>query len=153
LDELAWLITNLKETITQQSSTIEKQTNIIENVRADHTEIKTKQQNLKRQNAELQEQVRYLQSQISADAASPAPTRPWASIAANRSGAESTQPTPDDTVATDNTLTRHLPLSLTTTDTLYCTIDISRVPDEDANKTSAGAIRVVVEKEIRVTKG
>ncbi|KAK5206330.1 hypothetical protein LTR72_012519, partial [Exophiala xenobiotica] len=47
--ELAWLILNLKETITHQTSTIE-------NIRADLTRIKEEQQNLTRQNAELQEQ-------------------------------------------------------------------------------------------------
>jgi cell division septum initiation protein DivIVA len=153
LDELAWLIANLKETITQQTSIIEKQSSTIENVRADLTGIKEEQQNLKRQNAELQEQVCSLQSQISAVAASPPSTRSWASIAANRSGAESTQPTPGDTAATDNNLARSLPTSLATTDTLYCMIDTSRVVEEDTHKTSPGAIRAAVEKEMRATNG
>jgi hypothetical protein len=40
LDEVAWLIANLKETIIQQN-------NIIENVKTDLTEIKSEQQTLK----------------------------------------------------------------------------------------------------------
>jgi hypothetical protein len=40
----------------------------------------------------------------------------------------------------------------TMTDTLYCTIDISRVADEGVDKTSVGAIRTTVEKEIRAAK-
>jgi hypothetical protein len=36
---------------------------------------------------------------------------------------------------------------------LYYTIDISRVADEDINKTTAGAIRAIVEKEIRAMEG
>jgi hypothetical protein len=35
------------------------------------------------------------------------------------------------------------------TDTLYCTIDTSRVDEEDRNKTQPGSIREVIEKEIR----
>ena len=37
----------------------------------------------------------------------------------------------------------------TMTDTLYCTVDTSRVASEDADKVSAGAIRTNVEKEMR----
>lgn len=153
LDELAWLTANLKETIRQQTSIIEKQSNTIENVRADLAEIKAEQQNLKKQNAELQEQVCSLQSQISVYTASPPSTRSWASIAANRSGAESMQPTPDDTAFTDNTFARYLSNPPATTDTLYCTIGTSRVAEEDTDKTSPGAIRTAAEKEIRATNG
>jgi hypothetical protein len=38
------------------------------------------------------------------------------------------------------------------TDTLYCTIDISRVVNKDTNKTSAGIIRMAIEKEIQTLK-
>jgi hypothetical protein len=141
LDELAWLTANLKETIRQQTSIIEKQSNTVENVRADLAEIKAEQQNLKKQNAELQEQVCSLQSQISVYTASPPSTRSWVSIAANRSGAESMQPTPDDTASTDNNFARYFSTPPATTDTLYCTIDTSRVAEEDTDKTSPGAIR------------
>ena len=34
------------------------------------------------------------------------------------------------------------------TDMLYCTVDTSRVVSEDANKVSAGAIRMTVKKEM-----
>ena len=34
------------------------------------------------------------------------------------------------------------------TDMLYCTVDTSRVVSEDADKVSAGAIRMTVEKEM-----
>ena len=39
------------------------------------------------------------------------------------------------------------------TDTLYCTIDTSRVGEEDKNKTQPGPIRKAVEEEIRTTEG
>ena len=37
----------------------------------------------------------------------------------------------------------------TMTDTLYCTIDTSRVPSEEGGKTSVGAVRAAVETEVR----
>jgi regulator of replication initiation timing len=153
LDELAWLIANLKETITQQTNIIEKQSNTIETLRADLAGIKEEQQTLNKQNAELQEQICSLQSQISDYATSPTSTRSWASVATNRTGTRATQPTPDDTAPTDSNFARHLPIPLATTDTLYCVIDTSRVAEEDIDKTSPGAIRAAVEKEIRTTNG
>jgi Zinc knuckle len=39
------------------------------------------------------------------------------------------------------------------TDTLYCTIDTSRVGEEDKNKAQPGPIRKAVEEEIRTTEG
>jgi hypothetical protein len=125
LDEVAWLIANLKETITQQSS-------IIEDVRAELTEVKTKQQNLENQNTELQEEIRSLRTQLSTYSESLPSTRTWASVAA--SGASrgsgvslpqttgtgnlekepnclriSTQPKPNTTDRDDTTFTRYLP--------------------------------------------
>jgi hypothetical protein len=152
-DEAATSLSELTTLVTALKEIIEKQTNVIENAQADLTEIKTEQQTLKRQNGELQEQICSLQSQISAYSASLPSTRSWASIATNQSGAEPSQPAPNDTVSTDNTFTRYPPTSSTKTDTLYCMIDTSRVADEDTNKTSAGAIRTVVEKEIRTKEG
>ena len=39
----------------------------------------------------------------------------------------------------------------TMTDTLYCTLDISRVASEDTDKILAGVVRTVVEDEMRTT--
>lgn len=39
------------------------------------------------------------------------------------------------------------------TDTLYCTVDTSRVGEEDRNKALPGAIRQAVEREIRTVEG
>ena len=153
LDELAWLIANLKETIAQQTSIIEKQSGTIEHLRTDLADIKEEQQTLNRQNAELQEQVCSLQAQISDCAVLPGSTRSWASVAANRSGTGATQQTPNDTVPIDGSLRRHHPFPSVTTDTLYCVIDTSRVTEEDTDKTSPGAIRAAVEKEMRTNDG
>jgi hypothetical protein len=144
LTELTKLVVTLKEIINNQ-------TNFIENIQTDLTEIKAEQQNLKKQNVELQGQVRHLQAQISAArSASPPSTQPWPSIAATRGGGDSTQQTTDDGIYTG---AKYPPTVSAKTDALYCTIDISRVAEEDADKVSAGAIRTVIEKEIRTTEG
>jgi hypothetical protein len=39
------------------------------------------------------------------------------------------------------------------TDTLYCTIDTSKVREEDKSKAHPGAIRKAIEEEIRTGKG
>ena len=70
-DEVAWLIANLKETITQQND-------VIKNAR---TDIESEQQNLKDQNTELREEIQSLRTELSAYSASLLPTRSWASVA------------------------------------------------------------------------
>jgi hypothetical protein len=85
LDELAWLIANLKETITQQN-------NIIENIRAEVSEIKN-------QNADLQEEVRSLKTQLDTHSAS-APS--WASVAA---GGFNSEPGPSTRRSRTTTIT------------------------------------------------
>jgi hypothetical protein len=150
VDELVRLILNLEKTITQQTSLIEKQNNTIEVIRTDLAEIKEEQQNLTRHNADLQEQVHFLQSQVSTITASPPPPRSWASVVGYQGRAGPAQPTQDAT-ASDNNHARRLLGPLTTTDALYCVIDTSRVAEEDADKTTPGAIRAAVEKEIRIT--
>jgi len=152
-DEMVGLILNLKETITQQTSIIEKQNNTIEGIRADLADIKEEQQNLTRQNAELHEQVHSLQSQVSTITASPPPTRSWASVAGNQNRAGPTQLSQGATASIENNYARRLPTPPVMTDALYCVIDSSRVAEEDISKTSPGAIRAAVEKEIRATNG
>ncbi|XTI85293.1 hypothetical protein V2W45_1340266 [Cenococcum geophilum] len=73
-DEVAWLIANLKETITQQND-------VIKNARTDIAEIKSEEQNLKNQNSELREETQSLRTELSAYSASLLPTRSWASVA------------------------------------------------------------------------
>jgi hypothetical protein len=151
-DELASLILNLKKTITQQTSVIKKQNDTIEFIRADLAEIKEEQQQLVRQNAVLQEQVDSLQSQVSTLTASP-PTPSWAAVAGQRSKGGPTQLTQNATASTNNNFTRRLPSPPATIDGLYCVINTSKVAEEDTGKISPGAIRTIIEKEIRATNG
>jgi chromosome segregation ATPase len=140
------LVKELKTTIDQQNKSIkEAQTEL--------KELKEDQQQVKEQNNELKDEVCMLQAQVSTLSTSLPSTQSWASIAADRSGQGSTQRTPNDTAARANNLARYLPTLTATTDTLYRTIDTSRVAEEDSDKTSPGIIRAVVEREIRATNG
>jgi len=153
VDELVGLILNLKEIITQQTSLIEKQNETIEVIRADLADVKDEQQNLTRHNAELQDQVYSLQSQISTITASLPPTRSWASVAGHPSRGWPAPLSQNATVSTGNDDARRVLGPLTTTDALYCVVDTSRVAGEETDKTSPGAIRAAVEKEMRATNG
>src|SRR5882757_7445939 len=139
LRALIHLVADLKETIIQQSNIIENQSNGIENVRAELVEIKAEQRTLKSQNLELQEEVRSLRTQIDSYSAS-APS--YADVVRT---APNSLPTNVHSISSMGTT------PLTMTDTLYCTVDISRVAGEDAEKVSVGAIRANVEKDIRNT--
>jgi hypothetical protein len=44
-------------------------------------------------------------------------------------------------------------VSSTRTDTLYCTVDTSRIPEENKSKAQPGTIREGIEKEMRTTEG
>ena len=44
-------------------------------------------------------------------------------------------------------------MSSTRTDTLYCTVDTSRIPEENKSKAHPGTIREGIEKEMRTTEG
>jgi hypothetical protein len=61
------------------------------------------------------------------------------------------QPTPNNTASTNNNFARYLSTPLAITDTLYYTIDTFKVVEEDTDKTSLGAIRTAIKKEIRAT--
>ena len=62
LDKVAWLVANLKETISQQND-------IIQDIRNNLTKPKSGQLNLKTQNAELLEELQYLRTRLSTHAA------------------------------------------------------------------------------------
>lgn len=127
LDEIAWLVANLKETITQQSQ-------VIETLTKEQAEFKAGQEHLKTQNAALQAEIRELKEEIRrgtpsyANAARTPPVSPPAIM----STASSVNTTP-----------------ATSMDTLHCTVDISRAGRE-GDRMSPGMVRAAVEKEIRM---
>jgi hypothetical protein len=75
LEEVALLITNLKDIITQQNS-------VINSIQADLAEIKAEQQSLKNQNAELQEEIRSFRQQLTTSSAPVPLTQSWAAVTA-----------------------------------------------------------------------
>ena len=102
-------------------------------------EIKAEQRTLKCQNLELQEEVRSLRTQIDSHSAS-APS--YADVA---------RTAPNSTPTNVHSISSMGTTPSTMTDTLYCTVDTSRVANEDAEKVSVGAIRANVEKDMRNT--
>jgi regulator of replication initiation timing len=144
-EELVGLVKELIKTVNQQNESIKE-------AQFELRELKEEQQKVTGENSGLKDEVCMLRDQVSTLLASLPPAQSWASIAAARSGAGSTQPTPTNTAASVNNLSRYVPAPTETADTFCCTIDTSRVAEEDANKTSPGTIRAIVEKEIRAVK-
>jgi hypothetical protein len=124
LEELLLLVRDLKKTIDQQSRSIQE-------AQVELKELKEEQQLVKEQNNELKDEICTLRDHVDNLSALLPSTPSWASIAAKRTGSGSMQQTSNGITAGTNGLVRHLPNQLTTTDTLYCTIDTSRVTDED----------------------
>jgi regulator of replication initiation timing len=146
LEELLLLVKDLKKTIDQQSRSIQE-------AQVELKELKKEQQQVKEQNNELKDEICTLRDHVDKLSASLSSTPSWSSIVAKRTGAGSTQQTSNVITASTNSLARHLPSQLAITGTLYCTIDTSRVVEEDIDKASPGAIRATVEKEIRTSNG
>ncbi|KAG4431212.1 hypothetical protein IFR05_013309 [Cadophora sp. M221] len=57
LDEIAWLVANLKETVIQQSQ-------VIETLQKEQAEFKASQEDLRTQNAALQAEIRALKEEV-----------------------------------------------------------------------------------------
>ena len=63
------------------------------------------------------------------------------------------QTTSATTLAAANSRARQALGNMETADMLYCTVETSRVAEEDTKKAALGAIRAIVEKEIRAIYG
>lgn len=72
---------------------------------------------------------------------------------ASPSYAEVARTPPSSRPSNVRTLTSMGTTPSTMTDTLYCTIDTSRVGEEERNQAQPGAVRKAIEGEIRATKG
>ena len=140
LEELVVLVKDLKKTIDQQNKSIQE-------AQTELKELKEEQQQVKEQNNELKDEICMLRDQVGSLSASLPSAPSWASIVANRTGSGSVRQAPEGNLA------RNLPHAWAVTDMLHCTIDVSRVTEEDTDKTSPSAIRAIVEKEIRASNG
>jgi hypothetical protein len=104
-------------------------------------------ENLVEQIATLKTQVREMTEQIQTQlsdlqASSPSP-----------SYAEVARTPPNSLPSNVRTLTSMGTTPSTMTDTLYCTIDTSRVGEEERSKAQPGAVRKAIEEEIRTVEG
>lgn len=159
LDEFALLVAALKDVIEQQNSIIknikndfaevkkqnEQQNNTIENIQRDLVEVKS-------QNGRLQSELKHAHEKL--DSISKCPALSASSgTSPNPSYADVARTPPNSSPANLNSLSSAGTTLSGVSNTLYCTIDTSRAVDEDADKTSVGAIRIAVEKELQTTKG
>jgi hypothetical protein len=142
LDEVAWLIANLKATVTQQSD-------IIESLRAELKEIKVEQQELKKQNTETQVELREELKQVHGQLDTITRSIASANTSPNPSYADVARTPPVSLPSNVRTLSSFNTTPSTFTNTFYCTVDTSRAENSEGDRMSAGAIRAAVEKEIR----
>jgi hypothetical protein len=163
LDEIARLIASLKATVTQQND-------VIEGLRTELKEIKADQQALKKQNTESQAELRALKGPVERAAAEIESVKTQmteelkqvheqldtitssiasANTSPNPSYADVARTPPISLPSKVRTLTSFNTTPSNFTDTLYCTIDTSRVVNDEGNGMSAGTIRATVEREIR----
>ena len=121
------LVVSLREVIVQQQDTINDL----------HDRLKDTQDELK----QVREQLDAIWNSPALNTTNTSPRPSYADVAR----------TPPNSLPNVNSISSIGTTPTTITDTLYCTIDTSRVRDEDADKASAAAIRTSVEKEYRNT--
>jgi uncharacterized coiled-coil protein SlyX len=108
-------------------------------------------QELEQQLQENQRELKHIREQLDTIMKCPAmtastQTSPQASYAEMARTPPTSQPSNVWTLSTMNTTPSEF------TDTLFCTIDKSRVDDSEGTKVTAGTVRGVVEREMRATK-
>ncbi|KGQ02586.1 Retrovirus-related Pol polyprotein from type-1 retrotransposable element R1 [Beauveria bassiana D1-5] len=140
---------DLKQKVTEQTLAIEKQDGMIGNLNDKAIQqgslIKELQQELRDATAELTEARVQLET---------------FTVTASRTAASSSQATyaeiartpPGSTPSNIRTLSSGMTTPSTATDTLFCTIDCSRVTVEDSHKVTAGEIRSTLERAMRTEK-
>src|ERR1700754_4946643 len=120
LQGLVALVKDLKNTTDQKNEAIQE-------AQTELKELKEEQQYVKEQNCELKDEIGMLRNQLGSLSASLPSTQSWASIVANQTGLNSTHGTSDRLSASPTHVARHPSSHWAATDTLYCTIDASRV--------------------------
>lgn len=120
-----------------------EQKDIIENLQAMNRDMARQLKETKEQMAEEMGQVRE-QLEAIATRVTESPQLSYAEVARSP---PSSQPSNIRTLSTSNTTASNV------TDTLYCTIDTSRVEDGQEDQVTAGAIRNLCESEVRAEQG
>ncbi|KAM3560256.1 hypothetical protein ARSEF4850_003736 [Beauveria asiatica] len=136
----------LKQKVTEQTLAIAKQDDLIGNLSEKATQqgslIKELQQELRDATAELTE----ARVQLEAFTAAASST---AASSSRATYAEIARTPPGSTPSNIRTLSSGMTTPSTATDTLFCTIDCSRVSVEESYKVTAGEIRSTLEREMR----
>lgn len=146
LQELVALVKELKKTIDQQNEAIQE-------AQTELKELKDEQQYVKEQNCELKDEIGMLRNQLGSLSASLPSTHSWASIVASQNESGSTLGTSDRMITSAHHRASHPLNHWAATDTLHCTIDASRVTEQDMDKISPRTVRATVEKEMRTCEG
>ncbi|OAQ57981.1 reverse transcriptase [Purpureocillium lilacinum] len=149
-------IGELKQRITEQNDTICKQSNVIKGqedlIRELQTQMKESSDELHRENKEARVELQNTQKELQATKEELKHIRTQlealsAAAASNQSSARaSCEPTNLRSLSMQST-----PSSFS--DTLYCTIDTSRVEQANESRAQAGQIRQAIESEMRAKQG
>lgn len=150
IDEVAWLIAGLKATI---ESLKDEQRNTQRSVDDQAVALKEEVKALRNEVETLKEEVGTLRTQLAAATVSQPAAATISQPSGNPSYAEVARTTPSSQPTNLRTLSSMSSTPSGFTDTLYCTIDTSRVGEEDKDRTQLGAIRRAIENEIRTGEG
>ena len=145
------LITSLLREVKEQKQLQANQTEILsqridalraenKEMRAENKEMRAENEEMRAENKEMRETI---QAQLANVQAPPSATPSYADIARTP---PTSQPSNLPSLSLNTTPS-------TMTDTLYCTVDTSRVQEEDQGKAQPGTIRQAIEKEMRTTEG
>ena len=149
LQKLCGMLETLNKVIREQQDEIREQRNEIREQRNEIRELQRSLKEIQTQSSEEWKQLReqldaITNSPLGATSAQPSPHPSYADIARTP---PVSQPSNLPTLSSMNTM----PSSFT--DTLYCTIDTSRVVEEDKPRTQLAGIRQMIEKEMRTREG
>jgi hypothetical protein len=124
-----------------------KQQDVINDLRIQHEETRSELRALK---TLMTEELKQVHDRLDTIGNNPALNN-YVNDSSSRSYADVARTPPNSVPANVHSISSMGTTPSTTTDTLYCTVDTSRVASEDAEKVSVGAIRANVEKDIRNT--
>lgn len=146
-------IEELKIVIQQQTDMLAKLSTELVSVKTELATVKAELSNVKNCVAEEQKQVaeelKQVYVQLDDISNNLILTTTTISTSPNLSYANVARTPPDSSPANLNSISSMETTPSSTTDSLFCTIDTSRVESGEGDKTSVGAIRTIVEREIR----
>ncbi len=143
----------LVELVKELVNTVKQQNEDIKEAQTALRELKEEQQKERDEKNELKDEISMLRDQVTTLLAALPSAQSWASIAAARNGPESMSTSSAITLVGANHRAKQALGNTEAADLLYCTVDTSRVAEEDTEKAAPGAIRAIVEKEMRAING